>query len=106
MLRPTIAADGLTGQPRGLQALLSPVLTRLTPPAILVSANPAQAKGSKCLEKTAWGRSGRPIMCNYVTHSRPHSTNPSPRRGRWTLPPALSVAKCESLLVRPSASAS
>ena len=109
MLRATLAADGLTGPPRGSQALSNfpfrPRLKRLTPTPIPVSDNPAQAKGVVLLRKTA-----RESVCGsdngqLCTHSRPHSTNPSPRRVRWTLPPALSVAKCESLLVRPSASA-
>ena len=67
--------------------MLSPVLKRLRPTPIPVSDNPAQAKGSKCLGKTAGGRRVGPITGNYVTHSLPHSTNPSPRRGSLDAPP-------------------
>ena len=67
MLRSTSASDGRISHPSGLQALLSPKLKRLSPTPIPVSANPAQAKGSKCLGKPAGGRRVGPIMGSYVT---------------------------------------
>ena len=70
MLRSTSAADGRTSQPRGLQALLSPVLKRLRPTPIPVSANPAQAKGSKGLGKPAGCRGVGPIMGSYGNYTR------------------------------------
>ena len=53
MLGLPLASDGRTGHPRGSHALLSPVVKRLRPTAIPVSANPAMAKGADLLRKTA-----------------------------------------------------
>ena len=89
MLGLPLASEGRTGHPRGSQALLSPVLKRLTPTAIPVSDTPAMAKGSKCLGKTAGCRRVRPIISSYVTHtqtSASRKTTPEPLRVVAALP--------------------